>query len=90
MLGAVKCHLVETDKQERMAGEGLSRRIEEDKQKGLIPFFVSCVLYLISHFEQTLILNGSFEDEQVFNFIFMCVSEDGVLFMIYHAIAVML
>ncbi len=47
MLGAVKCHLVVSDDKEQMRGDALMKAIQEDKQKGLIPFYVSFVPYYL-------------------------------------------
>jgi len=44
LLGAVRCHKVESDSSEKMTGEALHKAIEEDKQKGLIPFYVVATL----------------------------------------------
>jgi len=44
LLGAVKCHKVESDSLEQMRGDALQKAIEEDKRQGLIPFYVVATL----------------------------------------------
>lgn len=41
LLGGVKFHLIEPDSQYKLRGEALAERIRADKEKGLIPFYVS-------------------------------------------------
>ena len=40
LMGAVRCHQVESDDSESMSGDALSEAIRSDLQQGLIPFFV--------------------------------------------------
>jgi len=44
LLGAVKCHKVVSNDREEMKGDALKAAIEEDIQKGLLPFFVVATL----------------------------------------------
>lgn len=41
MLGAVKYHIIESDEKYIMRGDALSKAIEEDRAKGLTPFYAS-------------------------------------------------
>ena len=41
LLAAVRCHQVTSDVNECMRGDALVAAIEEDKSKGLVPFYVS-------------------------------------------------
>jgi hypothetical protein len=40
MIGMVKIRLLDTDENYSMRGETLEKAIEEDRKKGIIPFFV--------------------------------------------------
>ena len=44
LLAAVRCHQVTSDENECMRGDALAVAIEEDKSKGLVPFYVSIFL----------------------------------------------
>ncbi|GMT16168.1 hypothetical protein PFISCL1PPCAC_7465, partial [Pristionchus fissidentatus] len=44
MIGMVKLRILETDSKFRLRGETLRNAIQEDRNLGLIPFFVSCTL----------------------------------------------
>ena len=44
LLGGVKFRLLETDSKHRLRGEALEEAIRQDKEKGLIPFYVSQLL----------------------------------------------
>ena len=50
LLGAVKCRSVETDEFDRMTGQALAAAIQQDKENGLIPFFVSHPFYVLFPF----------------------------------------
>ena len=41
LLGSVKCHMIKSDEKEQMRGDSLAKAITEDREKGLIPFYVS-------------------------------------------------
>ena len=45
MLGAVQMRHIKADNDLKLRGEALRNAIEEDKAKGLIPFFVSVLIF---------------------------------------------
>ena len=52
LLGGVQFRLLESDSKHQLRGETLAEAIRADKEKGLIPFYVSAPLY----FRRTLIV----------------------------------
>lgn len=44
MIALVKLRILDTDENFSLRGEPLKRAMEEDKQNGLVPFFVSATL----------------------------------------------
>ena len=44
MLGAVKYRDLPTDENFSLRGDALEEAIKEDRERGLIPFFVSCLV----------------------------------------------
>jgi hypothetical protein len=45
LLGGVKLRLLPADEKLRLRGETLERAIQEDRRNGLIPFYVSTILF---------------------------------------------
>lgn len=50
LLGGVQFRLLDTDSKHQLRGDTLADAIQEDKEKGLIPFYVSSPQFIKSKF----------------------------------------